>query len=71
MNIYEHIYGESRLRDKIFDCILPTSMLLLRDEMMLCLDKQLFKLGDDKKHFYWTLKGMILWSILPREGVNT
>ena len=48
MNIYEHIHGESRLRDKIFDCILPTPMLLLRDERMLCLDKQLFKLGDHK-----------------------
>ena len=49
MNIYEHIYGESRLRDKIFDCILQTSVLLLRDERMLCLDEQLFKLGDHKK----------------------
>ena len=51
MNIYENSYGESRLRDKIFDCILQTSVLLLRDERMLCLEEQLFKLGDHKNAF--------------------
>ena len=51
MNIYENIYGEGKLRDKIFDCILPTFMLFLRDERMLCSDEQLFKLGDHKNAF--------------------
>ena len=60
MNIYENSYGESRLRDKIFDWIFQTSVLLLRDERMLCLDEQLFKLGDHKKRLYWTSKSMIL-----------